>query len=315
MGIISGNGYVFSDIWSYFVENRELWGTILSGASALASAITAILVYRFNQKQSQQKFKTDLYNTIIHLAGFINHVQVLYEYHDSDLDHMVPVVENIMNYGNNHNITLNVDQGFYYNDYFDQDVICKIGCFMSAYFSWMTFQPVKPEEFFLEVDMMLDTQKKVIDALKVIQEKYQDDKKVINIINAICKSNNRVSDNTIDIINNRCIKMRNQLKHIRMNLAYIFYLDFSRSRSEEQEESDDMDLQWEKICKKIVAACFSEILADNVGQGDYADVSSFLFCKEIVEDYNIVRIESTDGNQISWNKICSYLCNLISNPD
>lgn len=92
----------------------------------IASAITAIFVYKFNQKPSQQKFKTDLYNVIVHLVGFINHIQVLYQYHDSDSGHMVPVIENIMNYGRNHSNILDVDQGFYYNDYFHPDIICNM---------------------------------------------------------------------------------------------------------------------------------------------------------------------------------------------
>ena len=96
---------------------------ILPTLAVIASALTAVLTYRFNQKQSQQKFKTDLYNMIVHLAGFVNHIQVLYQYHDSDLGHMMPVIETIMNYGRNHSNILDVDQGFYYNDHFHPDII------------------------------------------------------------------------------------------------------------------------------------------------------------------------------------------------
>ena len=123
---ISGIEYIFSGIWSYFVGDIKLWSKALSVAAVFDSAITVILVYRFNQKQSQQRFRTDLYNVIVHLAGFINHIQVLYQYHDSDPGHMLPVIENIMNYGRNHSNILDVDQGFYYNDYFHPDIICNM---------------------------------------------------------------------------------------------------------------------------------------------------------------------------------------------
>lgn len=306
MDIISGFEYIFSGIWLYFVENGKLWDTILPilpVAAALASAITAILVYRFNQKQSQQKFKTDLYNVIVHLAGFVNHIQVLYQYHDSDLGHMVPVIENIMNYGRNHSNILDVDQGFYYNDYFHPDIICNMGKLMESYLSWTTFQPVQPEELFLEVDMMLETQERALDVLKTIKIECENDDKAMSVIDELC--------NHRDNIYNQCTGLRSHLEYICNNLAYIFYSDWMRTRLE---ESCNRDLDWEGIRKRIVAGCFSELLSDEIGRGYYANASSFLFYQEIVENYNVPMIESSDGEQISWDEIYYYLWSFIGDP-
>ena len=57
---------------------------------------------------------------------------------------------------------------------------------MSAYFSWMTFQPVKPEEFFLEVDMMLETQERALDVLKTIKIECENDDKAMSVIDELC---------------------------------------------------------------------------------------------------------------------------------
>ncbi|WP_302535145.1 hypothetical protein [Megasphaera elsdenii] len=292
-----------SDIWPYFVGNIELWSKTLSVVAAFASAITAIFVYKFNQKQSQQKFKTDLYNMIVHLAGFINHIQVLYQYHDSDLGHMLPVIENIMNYGRDHSNILDVDQSFYYNDYFHPDIICNMGKLMESYLSWTTFQPVQSEELFSEVDMMLETQERALDVLKTIKVKYENDDKATSVIDELC--------NHSDNIYNQCTGLRSHLKYICNNLAYIFYSDWMRTRLE---ESCNRDLDWEGIRKRIVAGCFSELLSDEIGRGYYANASSFLFYQEIVENYNVPMIESSDGEQISWDEIYYYLWSFIGDP-
>ncbi|WP_298762291.1 hypothetical protein [uncultured Megasphaera sp.] len=280
------------------------WGkTVVTVIAPIASAITAILVYRFNQKQSQQRFRTDLYNMIVHLAGFVNHIQVLYQYHDSDLGHMLPVIENIMNYSSNHSNLLDVDQNFYYNDHFHPEIICNMGKLIQSYLSWTTFQPVKPEELFLAVNMMLKTQERALDVLKTIKVKYENDDKATSVIDELCPH--------IDNIYNQCTDLGNQLECICNNLAYIFYSDWMRRRLE---ESCNMDLDWEGIRKRIVAGCFSEVLSDEIGRGYYAKVSSFLFYQKIVENYNATMIESSDGEQISWDEIYYYLWSFIGDP-
>ncbi len=75
-----------------------------------------------------------------------------------------------------------------------------------------------------------------------------------------------------------------------------------------------MDLDWEGIRKRIVAGCFSEVLSDEIGRGDYANTSSFLFYQKIVENYNATMIESSDGEQISWDEIYYYLWSFIGDP-
>ena len=193
---------------------------------------------------------------------------------------MVPVIENIMNYGRDHSNILDVNQSFYYNDYFHPDIICNMGKLMESYLSWTTFQPVQPEELFLEVDMMLETQERALDVLKTIKVKYENDDKATSVIEELC--------NHSDNIYNQCAILRSHLEYICNNLAYIFYSDWIRRRLE---ESCNMDLDWEGIRQRIVAGCFSELLSDDIGQGDYANASSFLFYQEIVENSSLQLFE------------------------
>lgn len=271
----------------------------LSAVAAVCSACTAIFMYRFTVKQNQREWKSDLYNVIMHLAGFANYVQVLCQYHDSTPLDMEMVVQKLCD--ENKNI-LSMEQKFYFNDKFDEQVISDIGQFMEQYLAWQAFHIGKIEEVFLEIDIMLEVQEKAIHALGTIKNYYRRNKKISNVINRTCCHFDDISDS--------CNSLRNNLRYISRNLSYVFSLD---RMQDELVENCNLNLEWNEICRIIVIGCLSDLFSNEIGKGTYAEASDFLFNKELVPRYTM-RFFASDETPIEWRTIYLYLWHFIGDP-
>lgn len=132
---------MFSVILNMFTDRLET-------LAAVCSAATAIIVYRFNRSKDEKIFKSNLYSTVIQLAGFVNYVQNLYGFHNVNTEaHAHKIAQQIMHV--NKDIIDNT-QSFYFNDMFDLEVKCKVNSFLEKYMGWKAFRPIEYEEVFLE---------------------------------------------------------------------------------------------------------------------------------------------------------------------
>ena len=272
----------------------------LSAIAAIFSAAAAFLMYQFTKKQNKREYNNDLYNVIIHFAGFVNYVQVLYQYHDVSPNDIENLIRQLCN--NEHKNILSIDQKFYFNDRFDEAVIINIGHFMESYLAWQAFYVGQIEEVFVELDMMLKVQEKAIDVLATIRDSYENDNKISNIIDNNC--------NNLEDIKSSCEDVRDKLQYISQNLLYVFRLDRMR---DDLIQACNLHLDWNGIRRAIVIGCLSDILSGEIEGEPYAEAKRALFEAELIPNYEM-QFLTKNGMRVEWRQIYLYLWHFIGDP-
>ena len=188
---------------------------ILSVIAAGCSAGTAVFMYRFNRGQAEKKFKNDLYNTVVQLAGFVNYVQNLYEFHSVLTNaHAHGIAQQVMHVNKD---IIDTTQSFYFNDMFSMKVKCKVNGFLECYLGWKAFKPIEYGEIFLETELIYALQQGALEALNSIKEEYKSDSKFTDIMNEMMDDYDKTYA--------QCKERNNRIKYIGDNLNVIFYKD------------------------------------------------------------------------------------------
>lgn len=297
---IQYTAHMFSVILNMFTDRLET-------LAAVCSAATAIIVYRFNRSKDEKIFKSNLYSTVIQLAGFVNYVQNLYGFHNVNTEaHAHKIAQQIMHV--NKDIIDNT-QSFYFNDMFDLEIKCKVNSFLEKYMGWKAFRPIEYEEVFLETQNIYELQMKALEALECIKEKYKNDDKINHIMNKALEH--------YDNINNQCINMNSRIKYIGNNLNFIFYE--TPILKQLTDFVDTSVLKKEEIYPKIINRCFRIFLNDEISDRCYHGVGDFLFYSEIVDfasEANKVKnfsvdLINTEGEKIPYKQVRDFFYFII----
>lgn len=279
----------------------------LSAIAAICSAGTAFFMYRFNKGQAKKVFKSNLYSTVIQLAGFVNYVQNLYSFHNVNTEaHAYEIAQQIMRINKD---IIDTTQSFYFNDMFDLEVKCKVNSFLEKYMGWKAFRPIKYEEVFLETQNVYELQMKALEVLDCIKEKYKNDDKINQIMNKALEN--------YDDVYTQCADGNNRVKYIGNNLNFLFYTtpllkdltDFVNTEVLKEEE----------IYPKIINKCFRIFLNGKMHNKRYSEVEDFLFYSEIVDFENeaskVKKISgdlvNTEGEKIPYRQVYDFFYSII----
>lgn len=279
----------------------------LSAIAAICSAGTAFFMYRFNKGQAKKVFKSNLYSTVIQLAGFVNYVQNLYSFHNVNTEaHAYEIAQQIMRINKD---IIDTTQSFYFNDMFDLEVKCKVNSFLEKYMGWKAFRPIKYEEVFLETQNVYELQMKALEVLDCIKEKYKNDDKINQIMNKALEN--------YDDVYTQCADGNNRVKYIGNNLNFLFYTtpllkdltDFVNTEVLKEEE----------IYPKIINKCFRIFLNGKMHNKRYSEVEDFLFYSEIVDFENEASkvkkfsgdLVNTEGEKIPYRQVYDFFYSII----
>lgn len=279
----------------------------LSAIAAICSAGTAFFMYRFNKGQAKKVFKSNLYSTVVQLAGFVNYVQNLYGFHNVNTEaHVHEIAQQIMHINKD---IIDTTQPFYFNDMFDLEVKCKVNSFLEKYMGWKAFRAIEYEEVLLETQNIYELQLKALEALNCIKEKYKNDDKINYIMNRALESYNDVY--------NQCKNSNERIKYIGNNLNYIFYEtpileDLTRSVSPEI-------LKEKEIYPQIINKCFRIFLNGKMYDKRYSEVEDFLFYSKIDDSKNeasqdgvfLSNLINTEGEKISCRQVYDFFYSII----
>lgn len=279
----------------------------LAAIAAVGSAVTAVSVYRFNKEKDEQAFKSNLYSTVIQLAGFVNYVQNLYGFHNVNTEaHAHEIAQQIMHVNKD---IIDTTQSFYFNDMFDLEVKCKVNSFLETYIGWKAFRPIKYEEVFLETQNIYELQMKALEVLDCVKEKYKNDDKISQIMNKALKY--------YDAVYTQCAEGNNRVKYIGNNLNFLFYttpllkdlINFVNTEVLKEEE----------IYPKIINKCFRIFLNGKIHDKRYFEVEDFLFYSEIVDFENKAskvkkfsgNLINTEGEKIPYRQVYDFFYSII----
>ena len=279
----------------------------LSALAAVCSAVTAVIVYRFNKEKDEQAFKSNLYSTVIQLAGFVNYIQNLYGFHNVNTEaHAHEIAQQIMHVNKD---IIDTTQSFYFNDMFDLEVKCKVNSFLEKYMGWKAFRPIKYEEIFLETQNIYELQLKALEALDCIKEKYENDDKINQIMHRALEHYNNVYT--------QCVNGNNRVKYVGNNLNFLFYTtpileDLTNFVNTEV-------LKKEEVYPKIINKCFRIFLNGEIHDNRYSEVKDFLFYSEIVDFENeaskVKKISgdliNTEGEKIPYRQVYDFFYSII----
>ncbi|KMO87215.1 hypothetical protein AB840_04090 [Megasphaera cerevisiae DSM 20462] len=256
-----------------------IWNIVCSWEPAVYSAIAAcfsvaasVMVYLFNRRQYKKKFKSDLYNTVTQLAGFVNYIRFLYRYHKiyttSQVEEIIGQIQNI-----NKNL-LNSTESFYFNDQFDLKTIIKINSFFERYIGWRAFKIIDLTEIFLETGNLCNLQKKALEALTVIRDEYgKSDKKIKKILDSSLRN--------MEEISRTCDEDEKKLRYIGSNLCYIFSI--SEIQNNLKNFGNEEVIKWEEVKKCIIVKCYKIFLSGDMKDKNYNEAIQFLFDCQIID--------------------------------
>lgn len=260
---------VFCVIVFIFAQNLDIFAAsnapFWSAVAASLSAVTAVMTYNFNSGKSKKKLKSDLCNTMIHLGGLINYVQVIYQYHnlitvnvtndrnafDDDnraaIESAGRIVNHIIDLNQTNSQFFDTEQAFLYNGQFNEKLIAELGALVEQCLGMNAFRIIQCEEVFLMLNMFLMREAKALNILREINEYYGDDPEIEYIFQRTC--------NHIEEIEENCEEKTNDSQYIGNNLSTLFDMPELRITN----ERDD----WEFIKNRIVYKCFYLFLVGN----------------------------------------------------
>lgn len=279
----------------------------LSAIAAIGSFVTAFFMYRFNKEQANKVFKSNLYSTMVQLAGFVNYVQNLYGYHNVNTEaHAYEIAQQIMHVNKD---IIDTTQSFYFNDMFDLEIKSKVNSFLETYIGWKAFRPIKYEEVFLETKNIYGLQMKALQALDCIKENYKNDSKIDNIMSGALKNFNNIK--------NQCKNNNDKIKYVGNNLNFLFYTtpilkDLTTFVNTEV-------LNEEEVYPQIINKCFRIFLNGKVHDECYSEVKDFLFYSEFVDfssEVNQVKklsgdLINTEGERIPYEQVRDFFYFII----
>lgn len=274
---------------------------ILSVVAAGCSAGTAVFMYRFNKEQAEKKFKSDLYSTVVQLAGFANYVQNLYDFHSVMTEsHAREIARQIRNVNKD---IIDTTQSFYFNDMFSVEVKCKVNGFLESYIGWKAFRLIEYGEIFLETKNIYALQQVALDALNCIKEEYKSDSKITDMMKDILAD--------YDYLYAQCKENNNRIRYIGNNLSFMFLttpiVNYLRGSFNTE------ILEREEVHSNIVDACFGVFLNDKMCSKQYQDVIKFLFYSEIITcKRRLNQLVNNEGEEMSYTRIYDFFYAMIA---
>ena len=113
----------------------------------------------------------------------------------------------------------------YCNDKYDLSVILKISTFLSQYSAWKSFNIIIPEERFMYLSLLYESQNYAIEALMRIKDVYKNDEKVSELMKSIspeAQYDNKSVQSLLDKIFYESKNKMDKSRYICGNLTAIF---------------------------------------------------------------------------------------------
>ena len=197
-------GFFFKDLR----KSPDFW----SALAALGSFSVAILMFNNDKNQKESDFKSDLYNLISVLIGFVDFVQKTIAHNTTALSDCHHILESIGKLDKN---MLDYNKRYFFNDQYDGQVLEKNSDFVQEYLAWKGFKSTRELENFIELNGLISLQISAIDALLQIVKCYgETEDKVVELIKPAYMDR-------MKIIKSRNKRISDQLRYSCHNLYFL----------------------------------------------------------------------------------------------
>lgn len=278
-----------------------------SALAAIGSFSVAVLMFNNDKKQEQYDFKSDLYNLISVLIGFIDFVQKTIAHNTTALSDCHHILESIGKLDKN---MLDYNKRYFFNDQYDRQVLEKNSDFVQEYLAWKGFKSTRELENFTELNGLISLQINAIDALLQIVKCYgETEDKVVELIKPVYMDR-------MKIIKSRNQRISDQLRYSCHNLYFLNNTPTLKKMC--QLSLKVADEEWNSLYSCLIAnsyrMAFEKSVSFPFNMRNLAVARKYFFCTYI-EKFNIYSSQQTTTihlinykqEELDFDKFCNFI--------
>lgn len=240
-------------IVNFIMGHLDSIPSIASAIAAIGSLVVAFLVYRYNKKQNEHAFKSDLYNLISTLIGFVDFVQKSIAHNTTTLSDCQRILDSIAHLNKS---IIDCNKRYFFNDGYNSQVLEKTAVFIEQYLAWKGFKVTRELESFNELNELIALQHSAADVLLEINQYYRE--RYSKVLTLLSKDNIAELDKIV-LVNK---KIAEQVRYVNNNL---YLLEAYQPIQEVCKEHFDLyfkqpDSSWEDFYSYLMAACYQTII-------------------------------------------------------